>query len=53
MIIKSVLGSLVHLDDEAFINQTLNLNFIFDLLSKDKFLLSVPKFLSKSVSVFL
>ena len=33
--------------------QTLKLNFILDLLSKDKFLLSVSKFLSKSLSVFL
>jgi len=33
--------------------QTLNLNFILDLLSKDKFLLSVSKLLSKSLSVFL
>jgi len=33
--------------------QTRNLNFILDLLSKDKFLLSVSKFLSKSLSVFL
>jgi len=52
-IIKGVLGLLVHLGDKLFTNQTLNLNFILDLLSKDKFLLSVSKFLSKSVSVFL
>jgi len=47
------LGLLVHLDDKSFTKQTLNLNFIFDLLSKDKFLLSVSKLLSKSLNVFL
>jgi len=52
-VIKSALGLLVHLDDETFTNQTLNLNFILDQLSKDKFLFSVSKFLSKSMSVFL
>jgi len=44
---KSTLRLLVHLDDKSFTKQTLNLNFIFDLLSKDKFLLSVSKLLSK------
>jgi len=44
---KSVLGLLVHLDDKSFTKQTLNLNFIFDPLSKDKFLLSVSKPLSR------
>jgi len=53
MIIKSAFRLLVHLGDKPFTNQTLNLNFILDLLSKDKFLLSVSKFLSKSLSVFL
>jgi len=33
--------------------QTLNLNFILDLLSKDKFLLSLSHLLSVSASVFL
>ena len=49
MIIKSAFRLLVHLGDKPFTNQTLNLNFILDLLSKDKFLLRVSKFLSKSV----
>jgi len=44
---------LVHLDDKTFTNQTLNLNFILDPLSKDKFLLSLSHLLSVSVSVFL
>ena len=50
---KSALGLLVHLGDKPFTNQTLNLNFILDLLSKDKFLLSLSHLLSDAVSVFL
>ena len=38
IIIKSALGLSVHLNNKYFTNQTLNLNLMLDLFSKDKFL---------------